>query len=271
MVIFPLMRSIYDSIGHDYARTRQSDPRILSKLVEQLRLPLGARIADVGAGTGNYSNALADRGYIIKAIEPSLSMRRQAAVRPGVCWVAGVAESIPLADATVDGVVAILSYHHFSSPRQAISEMDRVCGRGSIVLFTFDPREVKSFWLADYFPEVWQAAFDAFPPIVEVERLMKEATGRSVRSEEFSLPHDLVDRFAAAGWRRPEVYLEAEVRAGMSAFRLADQTVVERGVTSLGNDLESGEWHRSYGWILEVESYDAGYRFVCVDAATGND
>lgn len=265
------MRSIYDAIGHDYARTRQSDSRILSMLVEQLQLPPGARIADVGAGTGNYSNALADRGYIINAIEPSLSMRRQAAVRPEVCWIAGVAESIPLADATVDGVMAILSYHHFSSPRQAITEMDRVCGKGPIVLFTFDPREVRSFWLADYFPEVWQAAFDAFPPIVEVERLMKEVTGRGVCCEEFSLPHDLADRFAAAGWRRPEVYLKAEVRAGMSAFRLADQRVVERGVMNLGKDLESGEWHRNYGWVLEQESYDAGYRFVCVDAAPGSE
>ena len=67
------------------------------------------------------------------------------------------------------------------------------------------------------------------------------------------------------------MYLKAEVRAGMSAFRLADQRVVERGVMRLGNDLESGEWHRHYGWVLEQASYDAGYRFVCVDAATGDD
>jgi protein-L-isoaspartate O-methyltransferase len=88
------MKNIYDFIGHDYAQTRQPDLRILGRLMELLRLPPGARIADVGAGTGNYSNALADCGYIIKAIEPSQSMRRQAASRPGVCWIAVVGNNV---------------------------------------------------------------------------------------------------------------------------------------------------------------------------------
>ena len=114
------------------------------------------------------------------------------------------------------------------------------------------------------------SAFDVFPPVNAVKGLMRQVTGRGVRLEGFSLPHDLAYRFVAAGWRRPEVYLKAEVRAGMSAFRLADQTVVERGVMRLGHDLESGAWQRNYGWVREQESYDAGYRFVCVDAATSN-
>ena len=32
------------------------------------------------------------------------------------------------------------------------------------------------------------------------------------------LPHDLTDMFFAAGWRRPEIYLNPEVRAGISAL-----------------------------------------------------
>lgn len=124
----------------------------------------------------------------------------------------------------------------------------------------------QSFWLADYFPEVWQAVFDAFPPLSEVAKLIEEVTARMVRIEEFSLPHDLADQFAAAGWRRPEIYLNAEVRAGMSAFRLADQTLLAQQLTRLGEDLQSGEWQRNYGWVKELEEYDAGYRFVC---ATG--
>jgi 2-polyprenyl-3-methyl-5-hydroxy-6-metoxy-1,4-benzoquinol methylase len=45
-----------------------------------------AEISDVGAGTGNYSCALARRGYTIKAIEPSIVMRSQAEQREAVEW-----------------------------------------------------------------------------------------------------------------------------------------------------------------------------------------
>ncbi len=124
------MRSVYDQIGPDYTRTRRSDTRILRKLIELLQLPPGSSIVDVGAGTGNYSNALADHGYNVLALEPSRSMREQAQRHPKVCWIAGVAESIPLADAAVDAVVAILSYHHFSDHQRALSEINRVCGCG---------------------------------------------------------------------------------------------------------------------------------------------
>lgn len=111
-----------------------------------------------------------------------------------------------------------------------------------------------------------EAIYDAsgvFPPIGEVARLIEKATASVVRVEAFSLPHDLTDQFAAAGWRRPEMYLKAEVRAGISAFRLADQMLLAKQITRLKEDLQSGEWQRRYGWVKELERYDAGYRFVC--------
>ena len=50
----------YDSIGSNYNQNRTADHRVLMVIEELLELPLGSVIADVGAGTGNYSNALAD-------------------------------------------------------------------------------------------------------------------------------------------------------------------------------------------------------------------
>ena len=54
------------------------------------------------------------------------------------------------------------------------------------------------------------------------------------------LPHELRDKFAAAGWRRPWMYLDGEVRAGISAFALAEQQAVEEGLQRLRRDLRSG-------------------------------
>ena len=70
--------TLYDSIGVGYSETRRADPRIVRGLCEALDLPDSATILDVGAGTGKYSRALADRGFTVLAIEPSEVMRAQS-------------------------------------------------------------------------------------------------------------------------------------------------------------------------------------------------
>lgn len=179
-------------------------------------------------------------------------------------WLNGSAENIPLPDSSVDGVIAILSFHHFSDPEQALKEMVRIVNNGPIVFFTFDPRQVEEFWLADYFPEIWKQAFDAFPPLERVVELFSKITGFNVKVATFKLPHDLVDCFSAAGWRRPEMYLDPDIRAGMSAFTLADEWVVNKGLQKLKEDLQAGAWEEKYGWLKELNEADLGYRFVCI-------
>lgn len=76
------------------------------------------------------------------------------------------------------------------------------------------------------------------------------------------LPYDLSDLFAAAGWRRPEIYLNSTVRAGISAFALAEPSIVELGVRQLAEDLTSGQWNAKYGDIKTLTEFDAGYRFL---------
>ena len=64
-------RVTYDRIGFGYNQHRAAEPSVVQSLVRLLDLPVGSVIADVGAGTGNYSNALAGHGYKLYAIEPS--------------------------------------------------------------------------------------------------------------------------------------------------------------------------------------------------------
>ena len=76
--------TLYNSIGQNYNRTRQADSRIVDRLIDLLNLPKGTTIADVGAGTGNYSNAIAIQGYRVVAIEPSQVMQSQRQFHPNV-------------------------------------------------------------------------------------------------------------------------------------------------------------------------------------------
>ena len=80
------------------------------------------------------------------------------------------------------------------------------------------------------------------------------------------IPHDCVDGFFHAYWRRPEAYLDPEVRAGISAFALMDRRCVAEGLARLERDLGSGEWARRNADLLELDELDGGYRLVVHEA-----
>jgi ubiquinone/menaquinone biosynthesis C-methylase UbiE len=254
--------ALYDRIGQGYSRTRRADPRIVEQIIGLLSLPVGGRIVDVGAGTGNYSNAVAAADYSVVAVEPSAAMRIQTVAHPSVIWRAGFAEALPLNDGEVNAAICILAFHHFSDHRQALREMRRASGGGPVLLLTFEPRNLARLWLDDYFPDIGQGDEELFPAIESVAAMMEEETGLSATIKPFPLPFDLQDLFLAAGWARPELYLDAQVRAGISAFVVADQARIAEGADRLKADLASGQWHRRYGHVLEHKTYEAGYRFL---------
>jgi ubiquinone/menaquinone biosynthesis C-methylase UbiE len=256
------MKPVYDQIGEGYTKYRRADRRIVDQLVQVLGLLPPATIADIASGTGNYSRALADMGFQIEAVEPSAAMRSQAIPHAKVRWNVGTAEKIPLSDNSVDGVVCVLAVHHFSSMHSAAAEMVRVCGTGPIVWLTFDPREADAPWLADYFPIIWDESFSLFPALAEVCSDIAIITSRHVVALPFMVPYDLEDFFMAAGWRRPEMYLNPEVRDCMSAFALANSDVVDRGVRQLKSDLQTGKWTATYGDLLNRDAVDWGYWYL---------
>ena len=252
----------YDEIGKGYNSYRKADHRLLKMLIQLLGLPVGSVVADIGAGTGNYTNGLAEYGYKMKAIEPSEEMRNQALFSENVEYIAGSAESIPLADNSVDGVVSTLAIHHFPSMIDAAREMKRICPNGPIVLFTNDPRLGEEFWFKDYFPEIYQWLFSAYPPVEELADLVANVGKWSKSVHRFPLPHDFSDFNMRSGWNRPELYLDPDVRRCMSGFALASKSEVDDGVERLRGDLESGRWNEKFGALRERDSYDLGFVFL---------
>lgn len=254
--------TVYDKIGHGYAKTRLADDRITDQLIALLDLPPQATILDVGAGTGKYSRALADRGFSMIALEPSEVMQAQAPSHEGVKWIHASAENIPFPDRSVDGVIAVLSVHHFENRRAAFQEMARVAGEGPIVLFTFDPSAFGGFWLSDYFPQLGQRFCTSADDLKNTAAEIEQATSREGRVIAFPLPCDLQDRFGASFWSCPEAYLDPEVRNGMSDFALMPETDVTEGLRRLEASIRSGDWDAKYGELRTRESYDAGFRFI---------
>lgn len=254
--------ALYDLIGKTYAKTRKSDPRIAKKLREILSSSPASTIADIGAGTGSYAVTLAEYGYHVLAIEPSAMMRSQAIVHPEIEWREGYAEALPLADQSVDAAIIILACHHFSDHQQALREVRRVVGNGQIVIFTYDPAMISNFWLTEYFPSLITDVESTFLPIPLLVSEIQAITGQVVNVIPFPLPCDLSDSFAAVGWARPELYLDQDIRHGISAFANINDSELNIGLLRLGKDLETGEWEQKYGQLRQQNNYDVGYRFI---------
>ena len=83
---------------------------------------------------------------------------------------------------------------------------------------------------------------------------------RSPSLEQVSL--QLLDSFAAVGWARPELYLNSDIRNGISSFANIADNQLNQGLANLYKDLETGVWDRKHGHLRQQEQYDVGYRFV---------
>lgn len=254
--------TLYDVIGKTYSSTRRSDSRIAEKLLEILASSQASTIADIGAGTGSYALVLAERGYRVFAIEPSAMMRSQAIAHPAIKWISGYADNLPLPNQSVDAVIIMLAFHHFQDYRQALREVHRVVGNGQIVLFTYDPAMISSFWLTKYFPSFIKDVESTFLPIPQLIAEIQTVVGHVVNVDPFPLPHDLSDSFAAVGWARPELYFDSSIRNGISSFAKIGTDELDNGLSQLREDLEKGIWDQEYGHLRQQKQYDVGYRFV---------
>jgi SAM-dependent methyltransferase len=244
------MQAVYDEIGHNYSITRQPDPRI----AQAIRRALGEvrTVLNVGAGAGSYEPA----DLQVVAVEPSHAMiqQRPAGAAPVV---QAVAEHLPWVDAAFDATLAILTIHHWHNRAAGLTEMRRVA-RHRVVLLTWDPTCCDAFWLITrYVPAILALDVPRFPSLAELSRCLGPIEARPV-----PIPYDCQDGFLGAFWRRPEAYLDPNVRRAISGFAQLPSAVVEAGMAHLAEDLRSGQWDAQFGWMRARTSLDLGYRLI---------
>lgn len=241
-----MTEALYDALGEGYANRRRPDPRIASSI--EAALGDARSVVNVGAGAGSYEPT----ERVVQAVEPSELMIRQRPVGAAPC-VQARAESLPFETGSFDAAMAVLTIHHWSDWRAGLREMRRVARR-RIVLLTFDA-EAPSFWLTrDYFPELLALDREIMPKL----RDLGEELGASEVAP-LPVPHDCVDGFLGAYWRRPERYLDAIARRSMSSFARIDAA---EGLVRLANDLESGAWRARNAHLLDLDALDVGYRLL---------
>ena len=226
------MKAKYDNIGINYAKQRQSDPRIAAQIFDKLKE--ATKIVNIGAGAGSYEPKSID----LIALEPSIEMINQRAHNAHPV-IQGYAESLPFPDNSFSHALTILSMHHWSDRKKAFQEINRVTTE-KFVAVSWNP-DADPFWLTrDYFPEVYDLDKTIFPNLEELNDHFDD-----VKMVPLLIPEDCIDGFLAAYWKRPLAYLEHHVRNSISSFSKFDN--LEDRLKRLNADVQNGTWNGESG------------------------
>jgi ubiquinone/menaquinone biosynthesis C-methylase UbiE len=128
--------------------TPQANARLVDAFVRLTGLKPGARVADLGCGSGAFTALLARAGYACVGLDISPQLvavgRRK---HPDLQFVEGDIERLPFPDSSFDGVLLSGVVHHFPDPSRCAAEVFRVLRpRGRFL--AFDPNRMNPFmWL----------------------------------------------------------------------------------------------------------------------------
>lgn len=154
--------TVYNSLGRDFflalapgwlnlglwegGGTEEEAPIAVRRLVETLAsdLPTGGIILDVGSGLGVQDAVIAEvarprRLIALNITESQLRDGRAALTEAGAHPIAGDAIRIPLADASVDGVISVEAAFHFRSRKRFFAEARRVLRPGGVLTMSDVP------------------------------------------------------------------------------------------------------------------------------------
>ncbi|HWG14386.1 MAG TPA: class I SAM-dependent methyltransferase, partial [Streptosporangiaceae bacterium] len=182
------MRRIdYDTEQYqDYARGRALTEQQLKAWISAFEAVLGEQRPlaglDVGSGTGRFTPALARAFGPATGIEPSARMRETAQAQsrhPGVRYLAGSAEDLPVPSASADYALMFLSWHHVQDKPRAARELARVLRPGGRLLLRSN--------FSDHHPRPWW--HEHFPRGLEMDTAL------------FQPLHEVIAMFTSAGWR----------------------------------------------------------------------
>jgi hypothetical protein len=131
-----------------------------------------------------------------------------------------------------------------------------------VVLFNADPAESERFWLTvEYLPGFLDLIPDRYRVAGAWQRELEQSLG-PVRLIAAPIPHDCVDGFYGAFWRRPAAYLEPSVGDGISVFSALNAGDVARAIHELDADVRSGAWDEQHVDVRHRTELHLGYYAV---------
>ncbi|MGI8669281.1 MAG: class I SAM-dependent methyltransferase [Aridibacter sp.] len=256
------MKEKYDRIGMNYNNTRKADSFIVERLLQHLKLQNTGKYLDIGCGTGNYTIALNQNGFDFIGVEPSTEMLEKAKAKNSkVEWKLGKSENIPLENETVDGILATLTIHHWKDFDKSFAELNRVLKpNGRLVIFTSTNEQMNGYWLNYYFPKMLKDSTDQMPKFEVIQKNLFNNGFEIIETEKYFVRANLEDLFLYSGKHNPKMYLNKQIRHGISSFSdLANMEEIEKGLRKLESDIETGKVQEI---ITNYENNNGDYLFL---------
>ena len=137
----------FEAAAERYERGRPTYPDdSVAFLIRTLEIGERTDVVELGAGTGKFTELIVPTGARIVAVEPVSAMRHALERNcPSVTVLDGIAEEIPLAEASADAVVAAQAFHWFDADR-ALHEIHRVLRPDGALGVTWNVRDEATDW-----------------------------------------------------------------------------------------------------------------------------
>jgi ubiquinone/menaquinone biosynthesis C-methylase UbiE len=236
-----------DDIAERYNRSRALPPDVEGLWGDLLARHVGFRPAlsvDLGCGTGRFTRIVAATfGGRVIGVDPSRPMLRAAAEShrdvPGMRFVHGRAEAVPLAPGVADFVLMSMSYHHVADKPAALASIRRVLRPGGVLCIRSCSLEaLDSYLYQRFFPAARKFDEQRFPTR---DGLTAQVAAAGLRLKKFETVHQRVadtlreyrDRASLRAHSDLQAVTDAEFREGMQRFdawcamQPADAPVVE--------------------------------------------
>ena len=166
-----------------------------------------------------------------------------------------------VADGILDGEPALMCPgERFTSPPLAHQQacMHRRVARRRAVILTWDQDVLEGFWLVrEYFPCIRDIDRPRAVAIADIVEALGDSQVIAV-----PIPHDCVDGFLGAFWRRPEAYLDPRVRSGISSYAAMSPEERDERLSRLAADIHSGAREDQYRNLYDLDELDLGYRLI---------
>ena len=125
--------------------TPDANSKLIDAFVRLSGLHSGARVVDLGCGSGVFTELLQRRGYSAVGVDISPKLVALGRARyPGLELVEGDAENLPFPSGSLDGVLLSGLVHHFPDPWRLAAEVNRILKPGGRFV-AFDPNRMNPF------------------------------------------------------------------------------------------------------------------------------
>ena len=135
----------FDGKGEIYAKARPSyATELLDYIKNTLKIPKGSVFADIGSGTGIFTEQLLHYGYPVYAVEPNADMRKKAEEKlsknKNFTSVHGADSNTSLLDESIDFITVAQAFHWFDADAFK-KECKRILKPNGKVIIVYNSRD----------------------------------------------------------------------------------------------------------------------------------